>query len=201
MITFVLNSILLGVGLAMDAFSVSIANGLNEPGMRRSREFLIAGTYAFFQFLMPVIGWFCVHELVQQFRVFEKFIPWIALLLLLWIGGKMLLDAIRGGEAEDDPGETTGPETAAVLTMGVLLLQGIATSIDALSVGFAIAGYSAAAAFVCALIIAAVTLLICMGGLTAGKRLSAKLAGKAGILGGCILIFIGIEIFVRGVFL
>ena len=222
MITFVLNSILLGVGLAMDAFSVSIANGLNEPGMRRSREFLIAGTYAFFQFLMPVIGWFCVHELVRQFRVFEKFIPWIALLLLLWIGGKMLLDAIRGGEPEDDrgeaegseattgpgeaarpagPGETAGPETAAVLTMGVLLLQGIATSIDALSVGFAIAGYSAAAAFVCALIIAAVTLLICMGGLSAGRKLIAKLAGKAGILGGCILIFIGIEIFVRGVFL
>ncbi|MBQ6370434.1 MAG: manganese efflux pump [Firmicutes bacterium] len=213
MITFVLNSILLGVGLAMDAFSVSIANGLNEPGMRRSREFLIAGTYAFFQFLMPVIGWFCVHELVRQFRVFEKFVPWIALLLLLWIGGKMLLDAIRGGEAADGPGEaegseattgpgeTAGPETAAVLTMGVLLLQGIATSIDALSVGFAIAGYSAAAAFVCALIIAAVTLLICMGGLTAGRKLSAKLAGKAGILGGCILIFIGIEIFVRGVFL
>ena len=84
MITFVFNSILLGVGLAMDAFSVSIANGLNEPGMRRSREFLIAGTYAFFQFLMPVIGWFCVHELVRQFRVFEKFIPWIALLLLLF---------------------------------------------------------------------------------------------------------------------
>jgi len=201
MITFVFNSILLGVGLAMDAFSVSIANGLNEPGMRRSREFLIAGTYAFFQFLMPVIGWFCVHELVRQFRVFEKFIPWIALLLLLWIGGKMLLDVIRGGEPEDAPGETAGSETAAVLTMGVLLLQGIATSIDALSVGFAIAGYSAAAAFVCALIIAAVTLLICMGGLTAGRKLSAKLAGKAGILGGCILIFIGIEIFVRGVFL
>ena len=160
------------------------------------------------QRLRESVKFVCVHELVRQFRVFEKFIPWIALLLLLWIGGKMLLDAIRGGEAEDErpeatagPGETTGPETAAVLTMGVLLLQGIATSIDALSVGFAIAGYSAAAAFVCALIIAAVTLLICMGGLTAGRKLSAKLAGKAGILGGCILIFIGIEIFVRGVFL
>ena len=90
MIGFVLNSILLGVGLAMDAFSVSIANGLNEPHMRRRREVLIAGTYAFFQFLMPVIGWFCVHELVRQFRVFERFIPWIALALLLWIGGKMI---------------------------------------------------------------------------------------------------------------
>lgn len=206
MISFILNSILLGVGLAMDAFSVSIANGLNEPGMRRGRECFIAGTYAFFQFLMPVIGWFCVHQLVQQFRMFEKFIPWIALLLLLWIGGKMLLEGIRDAKAGQLPkaeADVVSREaiTAARLTLGTLLLQGIATSIDALSVGFAIAAYSAPAAFVCALIIAAVTFVICMGGLTAGRKLGEKLAGKAGILGGCILIFIGIEIFVRGVIL
>ena len=205
MISFVLNSILLGVGLAMDAFSVSIANGLNEPHMRRRREVLIAGTYAFFQFLMPVIGWFCVHELVRQFRVFERFIPWIALALLLWIGGKMIRDALR-----KDPEEAAGSGVAdgyqssgapEALTMGTLIMQGVATSIDALSVGFAIAHYSALAAFAAALIIMAVTFLICMGGLTAGKKLGGYVAGKAGILGGCILIFIGIEIFVRGVIL
>lgn len=216
MIGFVLNSILLGVGLAMDAFSVSIANGLNEPHMRRRREVLIAGTYAFFQFLMPVIGWFCVHELVRQFRVFERFVPWIALALLLWIGGKMIRDALRkdpeqeaaesGGalgnsEAPESGGAPECSRTPEVLTMGTLLVQGVATSIDALSVGFAIAGYSAAAAFAAALIIMAVTFLICMGGLTAGKKLGGYVAGKAGILGGCILIFIGIEIFIRGVIL
>lgn len=198
MIGFVLNSILLGVGLAMDAFSVSIANGLNEPHMRRRREVLIAGTYAFFQFLMPVIGWFCVHELVRQFRVFERFIPWIALALLLWIGGKMIRDALRKNPGQEAAESGGAPEA---LTMGTLLVQGVATSIDALSVGFAIAGYSAAAAFAAALIIMAVTFLICMGGLTAGKKLGEYVAGKAGILGGCILIFIGIEIFVRGVIL
>ena len=205
MIGFVLNSILLGVGLAMDAFSVSIANGLNEPHMRRRREVLIAGTYAFFQFLMPVIGWFCVHELVRQFRVFERFIPWIALALLLWIGGKMIRDALRKDPEEAaDSGAADGYQSSGApeaLTMGTLLVQGVATSIDALSVGFAIASYSAAAAFAAALIIMAVTFLICMGGLTAGKKLGEYVAGKAGILGGCILIFIGIEIFVRGVIL
>jgi len=217
MIGFVLNSILLGVGLAMDAFSVSIANGLNEPHMRRRREVLIAGTYAFFQFLMPVIGWFCVHELVRQFRVFERFIPWIALALLLWIGGKMIRDALRkdpeeaaesgaadGSQSSGVPESGEAPKSGGApeaLTMGTLLVQGVATSIDALSVGFAIAGYSAAAAFAAALIIMAVTFLICMGGLTAGKKLGEYVAGKAGILGGCILIFIGIEIFVRGVIL
>ena len=214
MIGFVLNSILLGVGLAMDAFSVSIANGLNEPHMRRRREVLIAGTYAFFQFLMPVIGWFCVHELVRQFKVFERFIPWIALALLLWIGGKMIRDALRkdpeeaaGGGAPGNgeaPKNGEAPQSGGapeVLTMGTLIMQGVATSIDALSVGFAIAHYSALAAFAAALIIMAVTFLICMGGLTAGKKLGGYVAGKAGILGGCILIFIGIEIFVKGVIL
>ncbi len=206
MVSFVLNSILLGIGLAMDAFSVSIANGLNEPNMRRSRECLIAGTYAFFQFLMPVVGWACVHMLLQAFKAFEKFIPWIALILLVWIGGKMILDAVWPEEkeaAEEETLEISGgaAQSGKVLTMPVLILQGIATSIDALSVGFAIAHYSWASALVCALIIAGVTFLICMGGLTAGRKLSARLAGKAGILGGCILIFIGLEIFVRGVFL
>ena len=224
MIGFIFNSILLGIGLAMDAFSVSIANGLNEPGMRRSRKCLIAGVYAFFQFLMPVVGWFCVHTMVSQFRTFEPFIPWIALILLLYIGGKMLLEGIRdakaGAEASDSPGAADGDvvagtdgivDTAAAdnatagererLTIGVLLLQGVATSIDALSVGFAIAHYSALAALVCAGIIAVVTFIICMGGLAAGQKLGERLQGKAGILGGCILIFIGLEIFVRGVIL
>lgn len=193
MIGFLLSSVLLGVGLAMDAFSVSIANGLNEPQMSRRRECLIAGVYAFFQFLMPVIGWFGVHMLVRQFHVFEKFIPWIALILLLWIGGKMILDSVRPDPAVQEQGKK--------LTAGVLLVQGIATSIDALSVGFAIAGYSAAEAVACGLIIAAVTFVICVGGLNAGQALGTKLAGKAGILGGCILIFIGLEIVIRGVFL
>ena len=221
MIRFIFNSILLGVGLAMDAFSVSVANGLNEPDMRRSRKCLIAGVYAFFQYLMPMVGWFCVHVLVQQFRTFEKFVPWIALGLLLWIGGKMLLEGIRDAKgagdaktckaAREESGRGDGAESGAVpngpapnsrkLSAASLLLQGIATSIDALSVGFAIARYSWSAALVCGLIIAIVTFVICMGGLVAGQKLGERLTGKAGILGGCILIFIGLEIFVRGVFL
>ncbi|MDD6449983.1 MAG: manganese efflux pump, partial [Lachnospiraceae bacterium] len=95
MMSFVLNSILLGVGLAMDAFSVSIANGLNEPGMSRKKTYGIAACYAFFQFAMPMIGWFCVHTIASYFKVFQKFIPWIALLLLLYIGGQMLFEGIR----------------------------------------------------------------------------------------------------------
>ena len=187
---FVFNSVLLGVGLAMDAFSVSVANALNEPKMKKSRMCGIAGVFAFFQALMPMAGWICVHTVVQYFQSFEKCIPWIALALLGFIGGKMLLEGIRP------------QETAEVVSVSasVLLMQGIATSIDALSVGFTIAEYGFVMALVCALIIAAVTFLICMAGLLIGRKAGTKLSGKASVLGGAILIAIGLEIFLTGIF-
>lgn len=185
---FFLNSALLGVGLAMDAFSVSLANGLNEPVMKREKMCGIAGIFAFFQAFMPMIGWVCVRTIAQTFQAFEKCIPWIALLLLLFIGGKMLLDGIRNNPEES---EATG------VGIGALLVQGVATSIDALSVGFTIAEYGLMMASVCALIIAAVTFIICMAGLIIGKKFGTKLSNKATIFGGIILIAIGIEIFVR----
>ena len=188
---FFFNSALLGVGLAMDAFSVSLANGLNEPKMKKNKMCGVAGVFAFFQALMPMIGWVCVHMLVQYFKAFEKFIPWIALILLLFIGGKMLIDGIKNKDGEV---EKTGVGLAA------LFVQGVATSIDALSVGFTISEYGFLMAFVCALIIAVVTFIICIAGLFIGKKVGTRLAGKANILGGLILIFIGIEIFVTGIF-
>lgn len=187
---FFFNSILLGVGLAMDAFSVSLANGLNEPKMKRNRMCGIAGVFAFFQFLMPMLGWLCVHTIVQYFKMFEKFIPWIALFLLLYIGGSMLMEGIKGEEEEEHHG----------VGFKALLVQGVATSIDALSVGFTIVDYGLFMAFVCSVIIAIVTFFICVGGLQIGKTVGTKLSNKAAILGGVILIFIGIEIFVTGVF-
>lgn len=188
-IVFFVNSCLLGVGLAMDAFSVSLANGLNEPRMGVRRMSLIAGVFAFFQFAMPMIGWICVHTIVQYFTFFEKLIPWIALLLLGYIGGGMLKEGLSG---ETD-------EVKAGVGVKVLLMQGVATSIDALSVGFTIADYGFLMAFVCAMLIAAVTFVICMAGLMLGKKFGTKLAGKASILGGVILIGIGIEIFISGI--
>ena len=188
---FFANSILLGVGLAMDAFSVSVANGLNEPKMRAGKMTLIAGTFAFFQWFMPMAGWVCVHTILQYFQAFEKAIPWIALVLLLFIGCKMIVEALRGGEEE---------EAAVGVGFVSLLVQGVATSIDALSVGFTIAGYGALQAFVCALLIAVVTFFICLGGLRIGMTVGNRFSNKATIFGGCILIFIGLEIWLTGVF-
>ena len=189
---FFLKSILLGVGLAMDAFSVSLANGLNEPCMRTRKMCGVAGIFSFFQALMPLLGWLCVHTIVRYFTWFETLIPWIALGLLGFIGTKMLLEGIKHKE-----------ETACSLQgigLGALTVQGIATSIDALSVGFTIADYNFPLALLAATIIALVTFLICFTGIFIGKKMGTKLAGKAGILGGVILIFIGLEIFITSWF-
>lgn len=191
--SLIFNSILLGVGLAMDAFSVSLANGLNEPKMSPRRMTLIAGVFAVFQLLMPLIGWVCVHTIVQYFRAFEALIPWIALALLGFIGGKMLKEGIAGNEEE-------AQSQKGRLSLGALMLQGIATSIDALSVGFAIADYDLISALLAAFLIGIVTFVICIGGLIIGKKAGTRLSGKAGILGGVILILIGLEIFISGVF-
>ena len=189
---FLLNSVLFGIGLAMDAFSVSMANGLHEPEMKTGRMCLIAGTFGLFQILMPLLGWICIHTIAETFASFQRLIPWIALILLGYIGGRMLLEGLR------NDGDSTGETTA--VSRGGLLIQGIATSIDALSVGFTIAEYSFPAALTEALIIGIVTFAICMAGLRIGKYFGMKLAGKASILGGVILIGIGLEIFLTGVF-
>lgn len=191
---FFFNSALLGAGLAMDAFSVSLANGLHDSKMNKGRMVGIAGTFAAFQYAMPMIGWICVHTIIKVFKSFEKFIPWIALLLLLYIGGSMIIGSLKEGKDEDSD------ESIVKLGIGTLIIQGIATSIDALSVGFTIADYNFFKALICGLIIAIVTFVICMIGLVLGKKFGTKFAGKAEIFGGIILIGIGIEIFITGVF-
>ena len=187
--SFFLNSALLGVGLAMDAFSVSLANGLNEPRMSARRMNLIAGTFGAFQALMPLLGWACVHTAARYFSAFQRAIPWAAMGLLGFIGGKMLIEGL---------GRKGGGEKPAV-GFGALMAQGVATSIDALSVGFAISDYNAPSALAAAAIIAAVTFVICLLGLVIGKRFGTKLSNSASVLGGAILIGIGLKILLEGV--
>ena len=188
-LAFYITAVMLGVGLAADAFSVSLANGLNENKMKTNKMLLVAGMFAVFQGLMPMLGWFFVHTLVEYFKVFEKFIPWIALVLLVFIGGKMLI------EGWDNKCEE---EEVKPLGIGLLLVQALATSIDALSVGFTIATHTFVPALVTALIIAIITFAICFIGIIIGKKFGTKLKNKASLLGGRILIIIGIEIFITG---
>ena len=174
----------------MDAFSVSMANGLSEPCMGRKKMFLIAGVFAFFQALMPLFGWVCVHNLLHIFKSIEGLIPWAALFLLCFIGGKMLSEGIKNDCL---------CECSLKLGIGSLLVQGVATSIDALSVGFTIADYNLLSAIVCAAIIAFITFFICFAGVLIGKKFGVVLANKSQIFGGVILILIGLEIFITGI--
>ena len=184
---FFLNSFLLGIGLAMDAFSVSIANALAEPNMKRSRAFATAGTFAFFQFVMPFIGWLCVRSIAGIFARFEVFIPYVALALLGFIGGKAIYESMHG------KGENTKP-----FSLLTLFTQGLATSIDALSVGFTTVQYRLSAVLLSCAVIAAVTFLLCMIGIRLGKQFG-KAFKKAELFGGIILIAIGVEIFLKGI--
>ncbi len=187
---FFVESILLGFGLAMDAFSVSLANGLNEPEIKKRKIFEISGIFALLQALMPMIGYICVHTFVQYFSAFEKFVPWIACFLLCIIGGNMILESFKKDE-----------DNKKVQTLGLMgiIVQGIATSIDALSVGFTISEYQVIEAIVSVLIIGVLTFGICFSGVLIGKKFGTKLSNKATIFGGIILIIIGIEILLTNV--
>jgi len=182
--TLVLDSVLLGFGLAMDAFSVSLVNGLREPQMPKSRMAKIAGVFGGFQTLMPMIGWICVRTVLDLFKSLQTYIPWIAFGLLLFIGGKMVIEGIRN----------RGEEEAEQLGAGGLLLQGVATSIDALSVGFTMTELTWVQALGESLLIGAVTFGICMAGILIGRKAGTKLSGKASVLGGIVLIAIGVKI-------
>ena len=188
-LAFFIENILLGVGLAMDAFSVSLVNGISEPCMKKKKIVLISLVFALFQAIMPLTGWLCVHTILDKFKMIEPFIPWIAFLLLLYIGAGMLKDGIKNDEEEDI--------CSRKVCCTALIIQGVATSIDALSVGFTIASYNFIAALVAASVIAAVTFVICLGGVLIGKRFGTYLSNKSLILGGCILIFIGAEILIK----
>lgn len=200
---FFFEAIMLGFALAMDAFSVSLANGLNEPKMRIPKIALIAGVFAGLQALMPLAGWFCITTLVGVLDFLMPIIPWCSLGLLGFIGGKMLFESLKP-ECTEEMAARGECELKKPIAIGAILIQGVATSIDALSAGFTMMHgnqpYSIWEALIYVGLIAIVTFPICFAGVLIGQRAGSKLAGKAGILGGAILIFIGLEIFITSWF-
>ena len=189
MIVIVFNSILLGLGLAMDAFSVSVAEGLAEPEMKSSRMFLISGTFAVFQFAMPVIGWLLILLLVDAFEGLANVVPFIAFALLAFIGGKMILESMNQRKTEN----------AAVTSIPGLLALGLATSLDALSAGTTMTEYDRTQVIIGSLIIGAMTLIVCFSGIIIGKKIGDRFSSKAGILGGCVLLSIALKSLIEGI--
>ncbi|MBQ9984974.1 MAG: manganese efflux pump [Oscillospiraceae bacterium] len=184
---FYIKQALIGTSLSMDAFSICLVNGLAEEKMRFSRACIIAGMFALAQFVMPLLGWLCVYTVAEQFLIFERLIPFISLILLGYIGANMIYDSFHH---IDDASFSQDRK------LGFILLQSIATSIDSLSVGFTTSAYTFSAALISSLIIGITTFAICIAGALLGKRFGKYLAGKAGFVGGAVLIIIGIEIFI-----
>lgn len=184
----IITSILLGIGLAMDACAVSMANGLKEPKMKVNKILFIAFMFGVFQGLMPLLGYIVGSNILNKI---DWIIPWIALFLLGFIGGKMIYDGLH---------EEDNSECCHTLTFKILIIQAIATSIDALSVGVSISNYILLDAIICVSIITVVTFIICFIGVFIGKKFGDSLGNKAEILGGIILIAIGIEIYITGLF-
>ncbi len=204
MVKLIISSMALGIGLAMDASAVSMANGLNDNKMKLRKVFLIAGMFGFFQALMPLIGYLLGHTVYEAFSFIEKYkiIPILALLILAFIGGKMLFEGIKDiKEAKKDNSDNENKEVnLKKLTFGLLIVQAIATSIDALSVGITISDYTIKEAIICALIVDLMTFIICVPSVYIGKKVGMKLGPWAEILGGSILIIIGLIIFFTGIF-
>ncbi len=194
---FIADSLLLGVGLAMDAFSVSAAYGLTEPAMKKPREIFISGTFGVFQFAMPLLGWILVKTAVNQFEKINRFIPWAAFIILMFLGIKMIIESLRENrEKEEKEAEQIKKKGSGFFEV---ILRGIATSIDALSAGLTIESYSLPQALSSSAIIGAVTFALCLFGIFIGKKAGMKFSKGAGILGGSILIIIGIKIFLSGI--
>ena len=177
------------MGLAMDAFSASVANGLRNTSGRLGYTLKISGTFSFFQMIMPLIGWILVKVALDVFCGLERIIPFVSLLLLTFIGAKMIYEnSISSHNSESLDCDT--------ISNGKLAIQGVATSLDALSVGFTISSYDIRSALASAVVIGAVTFLICGLGVIIGSCAMKYSSAKVEIAGGIILIAVGIEIFV-----
>lgn len=192
---FLVTAIGLGVGLAMDACAVSMSNGLAEPKMKIGKILLIASFFGGFQTLMPIIGYLAVtilnSLLGEKFVTFFSYlVPWVALGLLLFLGGKMLAEGIKQGKETEEE-----KQDGKVLTLGMLFVQAIATAIDALSVGVIYGETAPLQAYLTFAIVGIVTFGISVAAVFVGKKFGTVFSNKATIAGGIILIAIGLEIF------
>ena len=178
---FIVKSLLLEIGLAMDAVAVSMANGLQNPKMKEERKMSISFAFGFFQFFMPVLGYFLLRTFTDFAPLLIQYISPISTLILSYIGLRMLLCGVKKQKNKE------GEETS-----GNLLFQAVGTSVDALSLGFTFSLYSIPKVCISSLIIGIVTFILSYAAILVGKKFGTIYAGKADILGGIVLILVAI---------
>lgn len=173
--------ILLGIALAMDSLAVSIVNGIKYKNYTRKQMFLASLSFGVFQGLMPLLGYLVFTPFIKYV---EKVDHWIVLVILTYIG----IDMIKEGLEKDDDVK----EKSEVFTFKVLMVESIATAIDALSVGVTLPTYSVNPYITC-FIICACTYIVCEIGHKLGRKIAMILKNKALIFGGIVLIMIGLQ--------
>lgn len=177
--------IVLSLGLAMDATAVSMTDGLSNRKIKVSKALLIGLTFGFFQAMMPLLGFLFGNLFAELIETLDH---WIALVLLGYLGGKMLYDGFKKGEEE-----------VKKLDFKNLIIQGVATSIDAFAVGISFATLHVDITLaVCS--IGIITMVLSTIGVLIGKKFGDLLNNKATILGGLILIGMGLKIFIEHMF-
>ena len=189
-LSFIISSILFGLGLAVDAFLISLAGGVNEPNAKRGKILASALVFAQFQLAAPLIGRLCVRTVAERFLFFKECLSGIALAVLLFLGIKMLVEGLRQSKSKDGEKPKSG--------IGALLLSAAVSSVDALSMGFTIAEYSLWTAVAGAGIIAAITFIAYTAGFFIGRKFGTRLADKAMVIGGILFIVMALEVFIRG---
>lgn len=212
--------LLLGVALSMDACAVGMTNGMTNPKLKVKGALLIGGLFGFFQFLMPLIGYYITGVIANAFLdTFEAISAWVSFILLAFLGGKMIFECVlewmnaKREKAvcqtcfeDGDEVKTTeaGMRSLENLSFGKLILQAIATSIDALAVGVtlqmaAISQGLAMGAWGSTLTIGVTTFILSTGAVYIGKAIGDKLADKASFIGGLVLVAIGLKILLEGI--
>ncbi len=212
--------LLLGLALSMDACAVGMTNGMTNPKLKVKGALLIGGLFGFFQFLMPLIGYYITGVIASAFlSTFEKISAWVSFALLGVLGGKMIFECVRDWIkakrekavcqtcfSDSDEVKTTeaGMRSLENLSFGKLILQAIATSIDALAVGVtlqmsAISQGLVLGAWGSTLTIGVTTFILSTGAVYIGKAIGDKLADKASFFGGLVLVAIGLKILLEGI--
>jgi putative Mn2+ efflux pump MntP len=188
-----LTYILVALGLAMDAFAVSISSGICIPDLKPRHSLRAAGAFGLFQFAMPIAGWYLGSAFSSLIQGFDH---WIAFGLLGIVGGKMIVEFFERKAAPAEACAGDGRPSRSILTWGGLLLLAVATSIDALAVGLS---YSVlgTAILLPAAIIGIVTFALSLVGCEFGKRIGARFERWAGLVGGIVLVGIGAKILVE----
>ena len=196
--------ILTGIALAMDACAVSMTNGMTAKKLKPSQALMIALFFGVFQALMPLIGYFIANLVASNFmEVFETASSVIAFVLLAFLGGKMIVDAVKEMTSKC-PCQCEEGCIGEKISYGKLTVQAVATSIDALAVGVTLSMLQltekglAWGVFGSVGAIGLVTFALCIGAVFLGKAIGNKLADKAGLVGGLVLVAIGVKLLLEG---